>query len=115
MAAILVIDDEWEILEFVTDELRKSGHQVLGLNESQTALDILRLPCNRYDLVLCDVMMPHQNGLDFAKEVMRIPRFDDEVALMSSYTNEIDEEMRAMGMRQSLRKPFTQQSLQEID
>lgn len=107
MAHILVVDDEWEILDFVVDHLRAQGHEVLGLNNAPLALEVLRLPCNTFDLILSDVMMPKKNGLEFGKEVLDIPNCKKTTfALLSSYSNELKGEITRLGIKHSLHKPF---------
>ena len=112
MAHILVVDDEWEILDFVVDQLRSQGHTVLGLNNAPLALEVLRLPCNTFDLILTDVMMPKKNGLEFAREVLKIPHCKQTTfALMSSYSNELKNEIMELGIRHALHKPFNREQI----
>ena len=111
MARILVLDDEIEIVTLVTDELRSKGHEIVATTSVQTALDLLRIPSNDFQLILCDVVMPKQNGIDFAKEVNRIPWFRGNLALMSSYTDILDKDIENLGISHVLKKPFTVKGL----
>jgi PAS domain S-box-containing protein len=61
-ARILVIDDEPRLLETVA-YLLKDEHDVTMLPTAREALDRL-LAGDRYDLILCDLMMPGMSGVD---------------------------------------------------
>jgi signal transduction histidine kinase/CheY-like chemotaxis protein len=59
-ARILAIEDEPTVAHLIADVLREEGHQVEAVFESQERLR--RLSRNRYDLVVCDLRMPHFDG-----------------------------------------------------
>lgn len=114
MARIIVIDDELDIVNLVTEELRSHGHEVIGCTSPRTALEILKIPVNQIDLVLVDVVMPNTNGLDFVREVNRLSWFYGQVALMSCYTNALNDEITKLGIEHVLKKPFTIDSIGEF-
>lgn len=114
MARIIVIDDELDIVDLVTEELRSHGHEVIGCTSPRTALEILKIPVNQFDLVLVDVVMPNTNGLDFVQEVNRLSWFVGKVALMSCYTNLLNEDISQLGIEHVLKKPFTLESIGEF-
>ena len=66
---ILVIDDE----PFITTALRRllDDHEVSVLNEVPPALAAIR-GGKRYDLILCDLMMPGMTGIDLYRELAHI-------------------------------------------
>jgi len=111
MAHVLVLDDELEILRLVADQLRGQGHQVVAVRTPQLALEILKIPSNQFDLVLCDIVMPNKNGIDFVKEVQGMPWFEGQVAIMSSYASMLEKEIGEAGVKHVLKKPFTIESL----
>ncbi|MGL5888767.1 MAG: response regulator, partial [Bacteroidia bacterium] len=53
---LLLVDDEQDILEFLTYNLRKEGYHVSSATNGDDALAIARR--EQPDLVLLDVMMP---------------------------------------------------------
>jgi signal transduction histidine kinase/DNA-binding NarL/FixJ family response regulator len=59
-ARILAIEDEPTVAQLIVDVLREEGHQVEAVLDSQEGLR--RLSHNRYDLVVCDLRMPHLDG-----------------------------------------------------
>ncbi len=106
MAKILIVDDESEILELIEDQIKILGHEVITTNSPIHALNLIGNPLNAFDLVLCDVIMPNKNGIDFVREVNSMPWFDGQIALMSSYTDALAQEFIDVGVTQVLRKPF---------
>jgi two-component system phosphate regulon response regulator PhoB len=67
MAKLLVIDDEPAIREMVRFTLSRAGYECI---EAEDAAEAKRLIVNESpDLLLLDVMMPGQSGLDLAREL----------------------------------------------
>lgn len=62
MAQILVVDDEEQIRESLRQILVAAGHQVMEAADGQVAVDIVKgfTP----DLVILDILMPNQEGLE---------------------------------------------------
>ncbi len=114
MARIIVIDDELDIVDLVTEELRSHGHEVIGCTSPRTALEILKIPVNQFDLVLVDVVMPNTNGLDLVQEINQLSWFVGKVALMSCYTNLLNDDITRLGVEHVLKKPFTIDSIGEF-
>ncbi|MES1209366.1 MAG: response regulator [Pseudomonadota bacterium] len=64
---ILIVDDDAEIRESLTDLLSDEGHRVRAAANGKEALDVLRqtaAPC----MILLDLMMPVMNGWQFVTE-----------------------------------------------
>src|SRR5882724_4655309 len=66
MAALMVVDDEPDILEFLCAVVRRAGHSVVKATSGVAALDVLAEPPH-FDLLLTDVMMPGLNGFNLAR------------------------------------------------
>jgi PAS domain S-box-containing protein len=67
---VLVIDDEAMVAMAVRRSLA-SDHDVVTLNITEDALALLR-GGQRFDVILCDVMMPNMTGVDFYRELERV-------------------------------------------
>jgi len=67
---VLVIDDEPGI-GIALKRLLRSEHQVTTVTRAREALDRFRAG-ERFDAILCDLMMPEMTGMDFHDELSRI-------------------------------------------
>jgi two-component system chemotaxis response regulator CheY len=62
MSSILVIEDDDPIRRVVVTALQNIGHQVIDAPDGRAGLKIIR--AQRLDLVITDVVMPEQDGLE---------------------------------------------------
>jgi len=66
---VLVIDDDPMVAAAVRRTL-SGDHEVVTKNLTEEALELLRQGA-RFDVILCDVMMPNMTGVDFWRELER--------------------------------------------
>ena len=68
---ILLVDDEVDILEFISYNLEKEGYKVYTAQNGAEAIKVAgkALP----DLIILDVMMPEMDGIAACEEIRRIP------------------------------------------
>lgn len=64
---ILVVDDEEDILELVSFNLKKQGYEVDGVTTGERALELAR--STTYDLIVLDLMLPGLDGLDVCRSL----------------------------------------------
>jgi DNA-binding response OmpR family regulator len=64
---ILVVEDQRKMAQFIKKGLNEAGYSV-DVAESSAAAESLASE-NPYDLVILDVMLPDQNGLDTARHL----------------------------------------------
>ena len=71
---ILLVDDENDILEFLSYNLKNEGFEVLTCNDGQTALNIIDdfMP----HLIVLDVMMPGIDGIETCEQIRLNPKFN---------------------------------------
>lgn len=67
---ILIVDDEQDITEFVSYNLKKEGFEVFSVNNGKVAIDKAKevLP----DLILLDIMMPEMDGIETCEKIRGI-------------------------------------------
>ncbi len=72
---VLVIDDEPDILDLLQYNLRKESYDVRIAEDGIKGVEIARefLP----DLILLDIMMPHQDGVETCRQIRQIPELND--------------------------------------
>ena len=68
MDTILVIEDNEEILENLTEYLEMEGYKILGANNGKTGIELARefIP----DLIVCDVLMRAMNGHEVLQVIL---------------------------------------------
>jgi two-component system, cell cycle sensor histidine kinase and response regulator CckA len=64
---ILVVEDEPTIAQLIADVLSEEGHFVDTVLDSREGLDLAIR--HQYDLVICDLRMPHLNGRAFYRQL----------------------------------------------
>lgn len=64
---ILLVDDEQDILEFLSYNLKKEGFRVLMTMHGKEAVSMAAK--EKPDLVLLDVMMPEMDGMEVCREI----------------------------------------------
>jgi PAS domain S-box-containing protein len=69
-AKILVVDDEPEILKFLSRILKGEGHEVDAVDNARDALE--KLGNKRYRLILVDIKMSGMSGIEFYKQAQKI-------------------------------------------
>jgi two-component system, OmpR family, alkaline phosphatase synthesis response regulator PhoP len=72
---ILVVDDDPDILEFLTYNLKKEGYEVAEALNGRVALQVAEK--FRPDLILLDVMMPELDGIQTCQELRKNNLFKD--------------------------------------
>ena len=107
-ASVLVVDDDRQMANLVTNMLTSSGYEVRTVNEAQSAMASIgaRPPA----LVLTEVQLPGINGIELCRrlrETSRIP-----IVVMSA-TGDCDDEVAALdaGADDYLRTPLVTGSL----
>ena len=96
---ILLVDDSKTELHVLSELLTKKGYQVRTAENGEEALR--RLQEDKPDLILMDVVMPGQNGVQLTRTITRDPQYAAiPVIICSSKNQETD---RVWGMRQGAR------------
>lgn len=105
---ILVCDDDVDITESIFIFLKREGHKIFKCYSGKEALDCLSK--NHIDLVLMDIMMPGENGLDV---VMKIRETSDVPIIFISAKSEISDKVTGLniGADDYITKPFNKDEL----
>jgi DNA-binding NtrC family response regulator len=69
---ILVIDDEEAIRSYCSEVLSKFGYTVLTAESSDSALKIYAREWPTIDLVMIDLIMPNQSGMECLDKLLKI-------------------------------------------
>jgi CheY-like chemotaxis protein len=102
-ASILVVDDEVDTCQNLSDILTDLGYHVEVAHDGLAALEMVRR--NAYDLALLDLKMPGMDGLTLYREIKKL-RGGTVAIIVSAYAStETAEEALAAGAWQVLPKP----------
>ncbi|WP_109427957.1 sigma-54-dependent transcriptional regulator [Aggregatibacter kilianii] len=67
---VLLIDDDFDILESYADLLQQEGYSVFATSEPKEVIH--QIPENWYGVVICDVLLPGISGLDVLDRMIEI-------------------------------------------
>jgi two-component system cell cycle sensor histidine kinase/response regulator CckA len=84
-ATILLVEDEHLVRGFATRVLERAGYRVHDFGDPRQALEFARQHPGSIELLLTDVVMPHLNGHELAREVQAL-RPQTKVLYASGYT-----------------------------
>jgi len=104
--AILYLDDDAGLVELARETLQARGYRVTGFSLPALALAALRGNPEAFDLVITDLKMPLQTGLDVAQAV-RIIKPSLPVILMSGFLEDrLQQRVADLGICTVLQKPL---------
>lgn len=105
MKTLLVVDDEFSIVQVMEAILADAGYRVITATNGRAALE--RLANAKPDLVLLDYMMPILDGPGMLKVMAADPAYRDIPVVMMSSLPEAAVREQCHGYRAFLRKPFS--------
>ena len=110
-AKILVVDDEKDILELVSYNLKKEGYDVFTSADGEDVLKLLKK--EKYNLIILDLMLPGIQGMELCKmlktseETSFIP-----IIMLTAKSEELDKVLGLeMGADDYITKPFSPREL----
>ena len=113
--AILLLDDELDIMTVFRESLERQGFQVFGFTDPLLALEHFQRNSEQYGLVISDLRMPEMNGCEFIKKVKEI-KPDVQVFLMTAFEikdNEFGKLLQSVKIDELIQKPISFKNLSE--
>jgi DNA-binding NarL/FixJ family response regulator len=102
---VLVIDDEADICEFISDELTQRGMKVYSFSNPKDALR--SLPSMKLDVVISDIRMPGMDGTELLKEIRKTHHYFPSILFVSGFSkHEALDQIMDMGAVALLEKPI---------
>jgi CheY-like chemotaxis protein len=115
MTTILIVDDDELFRTMLEAMLAKEGHQVLTASTGSEAL--ARLESTSPDLIMTDILMPDGDGIELITALNQQQRGIPIIAMSGgrrAISLEFNLESAAlMGVKATLPKPFTRDSLRQ--
>ncbi len=106
-ARILVVDDDWAILQVVALKLRFAGLEVTCAMDGDEALVALRQ--QPFDLVITDLQMPRMSGIELAQAMAATPTLARiPVLLLTAQDHQLREDFaQGVNIAAFISKPFS--------
>lgn len=108
---VLVVDDEVDLCEIISAELRVFGASPMAAQNVEQALRVIAQ--HKIDLVISDIRMPGASGIELLN-VIRRTRVDLPVVLITGYADVTVAEALAQGAEAVVSKPFDLDALFEL-
>lgn len=83
---ILLVDDEEDILQFLSYNLEKEGYKVITATNGAEAIKLAK--SEKPDLIVLDIMMPVMDGMETCKELREMPETKDKIIVFLTARNE---------------------------
>jgi len=107
-AHILVVDDDREIRTLLCGYLEKNGFRATAVGDGQETRGALERA--RYDLIVLDLMLPHESGLDICRALRASS--DIPIIMLTALGEEVDRVVGLeVGADDYLAKPFSPREL----
>jgi two-component system response regulator AtoC len=104
MRRVLIVDDEQNLRHMLQTLLKREGYEPVGVASVEGAL--LEIEDRPYDIVITDLRMPGQSGMDLVDEIRR-RNIDTTVVVMTAYgSRDIAIEAMKRGAYDYISKPF---------
>jgi CheY-like chemotaxis protein len=103
---ILVVEDEDHLREAIVEMLRKSGFEVLPVENGSSAIDLLRAHGAGIDFILLDMTTPGASSREVIAQAAKV-RPDIKVILTSAYSQDVTADLMSQSQVHTfIRKPF---------
>ncbi len=111
LAHVLVVDDDKTSRDLVKKFLEQENYVLNAVASGEEGLDFLEE--NQPDLILCDIMMPEMDGIEFCARIRLSPRFEEIPVIMFTGLSNMDSLSRAFesGADDYIIKPLRQVEL----
>jgi DNA-binding NtrC family response regulator len=100
---VLLVDDEQDFLEVMSERMENRGMEVSTANSAQEALEKIELEA--FDAIILDFMMPEMDGLETIKAIKKIKPELQIILLTGQATLEKGVEAMKLGAMDVLEKP----------
>ncbi len=108
---VLLVDDEKALVELGEETLAELGYEPVGFASSVEAWNEFAASPERFDVVITDQTMPDLTGIELAARI-RAVRPAVPIVLCSGYsTAALEQEAKAAGIAEVLRKPLRQAAI----
>ena len=108
---IFIVDDEPDILELVAINMTKAGYRAFEFDNAASLYN--KLPRIKPDLIILDLMLPDENGMDICKRLKSSNEYSDIPIIILSAKSETTDKILGLefGADDYMTKPFEPREL----
>jgi len=108
---IIIIEDEPDILEVLSYNLRREGYEILTANDGTQGLALVKR--EKPDLVLLDLMLPGMDGIELCTSIKKNPDTQNTLLIMVTAKGEESDIVLGLGVGADdyISKPFSPKEL----
>jgi len=108
---ILIVDDEPDLVELVSYNLKKEGFKVATASDGEDALEKIRK--STFDLIILDLMLPGIQGVELCQMLRSNPKTEAIPIIMLTAKGEVSDKIRGLetGADDYMTKPFSPKEL----
>ena len=108
---ILIVDDEPDIMELVSYNLKKAGFAVSSASDGEEALRMIRE--KHFDLIVLDLMLPGIHGMELCRILRNNPKTAHIPIIMLTAKGEETDKIQGLetGADDYMTKPFSPKEL----
>jgi len=101
---VLLIDDQAEVREFLSDFLTMQGYEVVQAANGKSGLDLYL--SDKPDVAVVDVEMPVMNGLQFSQKALEYDK-NFPILIITAFLQKYSrEDFESLGIKSVLQKPI---------
>lgn len=109
MMRILVVDDDRDMCEILSDLLREEGYSVLATDNGESALYSLQR--THYDLLILDYKLRGPNGLQVLETLRRLEDPLTIIMISAFGSEQVRSQAKALGVYDFIEKPFDMEKM----
>jgi diguanylate cyclase len=109
---VLVVEDNTDHRDLIAKILEIEGYTVFTAQDGGEGLEQVKAECP--DLIICDVMMPHVDGLQMVKALRGMPEYSTIPVLMITAYGDAREGAIKAGADRTMGKPFDFDELMKV-
>ena len=108
---LIIIEDEPDILELLSYNLKRDGHEVSTASDGLSGLALVKR--EKPDLVLLDLMLPGMDGLEICASIKKDPQTQNTLIIMLTAKSEESDIVLGLGVGADdyIAKPFSPREL----
>src|SRR5947209_19844286 len=104
---VLIIDDNEDVTEAISDYLESIGDSCTCLKDGKQGLEVIKKEGHNYDAIILDLAMPDFSGYDVLHSLKNERLLNPHNIILFTASSIPDKDAEAIGVKTILRKPLS--------